>query len=44
MRRFLRNADTPRSQRPKHEVLRPKRCRMNDMHFEILLIFRANKN
>ena len=44
MRRFLSNADTPRSQRPKHEVLRPKRCRMSDKHFEILLFLRADKN
>ena len=36
MTRFLRNADTPRSHRPEHEVLRPKQCRMCNKHFEML--------
>ena len=44
MRRFLSNADTPRSQRPEHEVLRLKRCHMSDKHFEMLLFLRVNKN
>ena len=44
MRRFLSNADMPRSQRPEHEVLRSKRSRMSDKHFEMQVFFRANKN
>ena len=45
MRRFLSNAtDTPRIQHPEPEVLRPKRCRMNDKHFEMLLLLQANSN
>ena len=32
-----------RSQRPE-QGLRPKRCRMSDKHFEMLLFLRANKN
>ena len=44
MRRFLNNADTPRSQRFEREVLRPKRCRISDEHFEMLLFLRANRN
>ena len=43
MRRFLSNADTPRSQRPEQEVLPPKRCRMSDKQFEMLLFFRDNE-
>ena len=41
MRRLLRNADTLRSQRHEHEVLPPKRCRMNDKQFEMLLFLYA---
>ena len=44
MRRFLNNADTPRSQRPEHKVWRFKPCRMSDKHFEMLLFLRTNKN
>ena len=44
MRRFVSNADTPRSQRPEQEVSRPKRCRMSDKHLEMLWFLRANKN
>ena len=44
MRRFLSNADTPRSKHPEHEVLHPKRCGMSDKHFEMRLFLRANKN
>ena len=44
MRRFLSNADTPKSQRPEQEVFRHKQCRMSDKHFEMLLFLRAYKN
>ena len=44
MKRFLRNADTPKeSQRPEQEVLHSKRCRLSDKHFEMLLLPQANK-
>ena len=36
MGRFLSNANTLRSQRTEHKVLRPKRCRMSGKHFETL--------
>ena len=44
MRRFLSNADRPRSECPEHEILRPKRCRMSNKHIEILMFLRTNKH